>query len=349
MPLTSDSATIKVGEREIGRNHPCFVIAEAGVNHNGSLDLARKLVDAAAEASADAVKFQTFKAEGVMLPTAPKAKYQEKSTGAGETQFEMVQRLELPLEAFRELSEYSKSRGILFLSTPFDAESIDYLTGLDVPAFKVPSGEAINHLFLEQIAAQGKPIILSTGMCSLLEVDEAVRLLQDAGANELALLHCVSNYPADPADANLRAMLTMEQAFGVPVGYSDHTPGIDVAGAAVALGACIIEKHFTLDRKLPGPDHQASLEPDELAAMVRSIRTIEEALGSGEKRAVASEANTSSVARRSLVLSCDVSSGTRIEKQHLTALRPADGIAPNMLSDVIGRPTTRFLKAGTPL
>jgi len=337
---------VSIGERVIGPGKPVFIIAEAGVNHNGSLEMAKQLVDAAVEAGADAVKFQTFKAEKVVSLHAPKAAYQKNTTDPAESQLEMVRRLELPYEAFRELKAYCDQRGILFMSTPFDEDSVDFLDGIGVPVFKIPSGEVVNHPFLEYVARKGKPLIMSTGMSYLSEVDEAVRVVGGPGNEQLVLLHCVSNYPADPADVNLRAMQTMATAFQVPVGYSDHTLGIEIPLAAVALGACVIEKHFTLDRELPGPDHRASLEPAELKAMVDDIRKVEQALGNGRKIPASSEEDTRRVARRSLVLKEDVSEGKLIQAGMLTALRPAGGIPPNLISYVVGRETTHPLKAG---
>jgi N-acetylneuraminate synthase len=263
---------IQVGNKLIGPGQPVFVIAEAGVNHNGDLKLARALIDVAVEAGADAVKFQTFRAERLATPDAPKAEYQVQTTGNAESQFEMLRRLELSADAHRELQAYCHERGIIFLSTPFDEEAVDLLDESGVAAFKISSGDLTNSPLLEHVASKGKPVILSTGMSELSELIEAVSVLNTAGCENPVLLHCVSNYPADPAEVNLRAMQTMRSAFDVPVGFSDHTQGIDVALAAVALGACVIEKHFTLDRTMPGPDHRASLEPTELRELVRSIR-----------------------------------------------------------------------------
>jgi len=337
---------IAIGQRIVGPDCPCFVIAEAGVNHNGDLELARRLVDVAAEAGADAVKFQTFRADRLVSPTAPKASYQRQTTDAGESQLEMLQRLELSPAAHRELVAHCRQRHVTFLSTPFDEESAALLDSLDVPAFKIGSGEVTNHPFLEYIARKGRPIILSTGMSYLGEVDEAVRVLRHAGCEQLILLHCVSNYPASPADANLRAMQTMAVAFDLPIGYSDHTPGIEVALAAVALGACVIEKHFTLDRNLPGPDHRASLEPDELRALIAGVRVVERALGDGVKRPFPAEADTRAVARRSLAARADIPAGTVLQAAMLTALRPASGIPATLIGGVIGRRTRHPLAAG---
>lgn len=337
---------LNIAGRQVGPGHSCFIIAEAGVNHNGDVELAKRLVDVAAEAGADAVKFQTFKAERVISATAPKAEYQLQTTDPSESQLDMARRLELSPEAHRELQAYCQERGILFMSTPFDKESADLLDELGVPVFKIGSGEITNWPFLEYVARKGKPIILSTGMSYLSEVDEAVRVIRDAGCDQLVLLHCVSNYPADPADANLRAMQTMATAFHVPVGYSDHTPGIEVALAAVALGACVIEKHFTLDKNLPGPDHRASLEPHELQALVAGIRTVELALGNGAKRPARSEVDNRLVVRRSLAAASDIPEGTVLRSDMLQALRPASGISPALVEHVVGRRVRRSLKSG---
>jgi N,N'-diacetyllegionaminate synthase len=334
-----------IGERIVGQGSPCFIIAEAGVNHNGDLMLAKRLVDAAADAGADAVKFQTFKADRVVSTHAAKARYQKQTTGSEESQLEMVRRLELPADAFRELRDHSDQRGLVFLSTPFDDESADLLQQLGVPAFKIPSGEVVNHPFLERIARMGKPMIVSTGMCYLSEVDEAVRVIRRAGNESLILLHCVSNYPADPEDVNLRAMQTMKTAFGLPVGYSDHTLGVEILLAAVAMGACVIEKHFTLDRTLPGPDHRASLEPTELTTLVRGIRKVESALGLGRKEPAASEADTAAVARRSLVAACDIPPGTVLGEQHIAIKRPGTGLPPFLRQYLIGRQTKDAIPA----
>ena len=279
---------IEIAGRKIGPGYPCLIIAEVGVNHNGILEMARQLVDAAKRAGAEAVKFQTFKAEKVISPSAPKAVYQVETIGEGENQLETVKNLELPFSAFGELFEHCRERGILFLSTPFDEESADFLERLGVTAFQAPLGEITNLPFLAHLARKGKPLIVPTGMASLGGVEAAVQTIRGAGNPPLALQHCVSNYPADPAEANLRAMQTLQAAFGAPVGFSDHTRGIEVALAAAALGACIIEKHFTLDRTLPGPDHRASLEPGDLEAMVKGIRKVEAALGDGQIETTAS-------------------------------------------------------------
>jgi N,N'-diacetyllegionaminate synthase len=324
-----------------------FVIAEAGVNHNGDLDLAMRLVDVAADAGADAVKFQTFKARRLVSGSAPKADYQKLTTDAAESQFEMLQRLELSDENHRQLFQYCAGRGIAFISTPFDESSADFLAALGVPLFKIPSGEITNIPFLAHVAKIGLPIIVSTGMAYLGEVEAAVRTIEDAGNSRLALLHCVSNYPAAASDANLRAMYTMSNAFGLPVGYSDHTEGQEVALAAVALGACIIEKHFTLDRELPGPDQSSSVEPDELAALVRGIRTVEAALGHGRKEPAPSEANTMAVARKSLVASRNIAEGEMITEEMIAIKRPGTGLPPGVRSMLINRIAKIAISEGT--
>jgi N-acetylneuraminate synthase len=328
---------IFIAGRSVGSGHPCFVIAEAGVNHNGDLELARSLVEAARKAGADAVKFQTFKAENLVSANAPKAAYQMRTTDAEESQFAMIKRLELSAADHRELLDHCGRLGILFLSSPFDESSADFLDDLGMPAFKIPSGEVVNLPFLAHVARKGKPIILSTGMSTLGEVEAAVETIRAAGDPPLVLLQCVSNYPADPCHVNLRAMETLRRAFDVPAGYSDHVPGNEVSFAAVALGACVIEKHFTLDRHLPGPDHQASLEPDQLLALVRGIRAVEASLGDGRKRPADSEADTARVARKSLVAARDIAAGAVLDETMIAVKRPGTGLAPALRGQVTGR------------
>ena len=337
-------AEFLIGARTIGDGHPCFVIAEAGVNHNGDLELARRLIDAAAEAGADAIKFQTFKADRLVTAAAPKADYQKAATGAEESQHAMLRRLELSEAAHAELQAHAGQRGLIFLSTPFDEESADLLAAMQLPAFKISSGELTNLPFLEHVARLGKPLLVSTGMATLDEVRDAVAIIRAA---PLALLQCVSNYPAQPADTNLRAMQTMRAEFGVPVGYSDHTLGNDIALAAVALGACIIEKHLTLDRTLPGPDHAASAEPAELSALIRGIRAVESALGDGVKQPAASEAGVAAVARRSLVAARDIAAGETLDASAIHALRPGGGLPPGQRASLLGRRTRRAVPVGT--
>jgi N-acetylneuraminate synthase/N,N'-diacetyllegionaminate synthase len=338
---------ISVAGRKVGANHPCFIIAEAGVNHNGSLEMARQLVDVAVRAGADAVKFQTFKAEKVVSATAPKAEYQLQTTSPAESQLDMIRRLELPSDAFRELQAYCHQQGILFISSPFDHESADLLDNLKVPAFKIGSGEITNLPLLAHVARKGRPMLVSTGMSTLDEVAVALDTIRRAGASQLVLLHCVSNYPANPADANLHAMNAMADTFQVPVGFSDHTQGITVAVAAVALGACILEKHFTLDRTLPGPDHLASLEPRELRELVEAVRTVTSALGDGRKQPAASEANTAAVARRSLVAARHIAAGTRLTQELIAILRPGTGLPPAMRDQLVGRVAKTDIPEGT--
>ena len=344
MPRSAKSF-LTIEGRRIGPGQPVFVIAEAGCNHNGEIDLAKKLIDAAADAGADCVKFQTFHAEAVVSKAAPQAAYAIKATGPDESQLEMIRRLELSAGEHRELVGHCREKGIMFLSSVFDHQAIDLLDDLGLPAFKIPSGEIVNHPLLEDAAGRSKPIILSTGMSYLGEVEEAVRVIQRAGGDELALLHCLSNYPADPGQANLRAMTTMSAAFGLPVGYSDHVVGNEVSFGAVALGACIIEKHFTLDRSLPGPDHAASLEPAELAELVKGIRSLEQALGDGLKRPMPDEENTRQVARKSLVAARDLPQGTKLTPEMVCFKRPGTGIQPAGLKCVVGRMTNQEIMA----
>lgn len=337
---------IVIGNRAIGPGHPGFIIAEAGVNHNGDLDLAKKLVDVAADAGADAVKFQTFDAKRLVSGAAQKAQYQKETTTADESQFEMLQQLQLSYQAHRELKTYCAQGGVLFMSTPFDEGSVDFLDDLGLEIFKTSSGDLTNLPLLAHIARKAKPMIVSTGMSTLQEVDAAVRAVRDTGNQQLVLLHCVSNYPTNPADVNLRAMHTLAREFDLPVGFSDHTTGVDIAIASVALGAVVLEKHFTLDRNLPGPDHQASLEPHELAAMISSIRRVEAALGNGIKQPVATERPIADVGRRSLHWNVALSEGAIIAREHLIALRPGTGISPARITDFVGRRLCRPVQPG---
>lgn len=337
---------LKIAEFSIGASYPCFLIAEAGVNHNGSYDVARSMVQVAARAGVNAIKFQTFKAEKLTTSLAPKATYQVEATGNQESQLEMLHKLELSESDFRNLANECQKNNILFLSTPFDEDSADFLDSLNMAAFKIASGEITNLPLLTHVARKGKPVILSTGMSYLGEVDQAVRTIRSAGNQDIVLLHCTSNYPADPADVNLKAMLTLEGAFQVPVGFSDHTMGIEIPLAAAALGACVIEKHFTLDRSQPGPDHQASLEPSELEALVRGIRKVEASLGHGRKEPVEREANTAAVARKSIVARVDIKPGTILTYDHLVMMRPGTGLPSTMLQYVVGRTARIDISAG---
>jgi N-acetylneuraminate synthase len=321
-------------------------VAEAGVNHNGELGLALEMVHAAAEAGAEAVKFQSFRAQHLASPHAPLAGYQARTVKGGRTQREMLVGLELDEEAHRQIMERCRRLGLIFLSSPFDPPSADLLARLEAPAYKIASGEATNLPFLAELARRGLPLILSTGMCTLAEVARAVRTVQDAGCRQLALLHCVSDYPARPEDVNLLAMRTMRAAFGLPVGYSDHTLGDQACHAAVALGACIIEKHFTLDPGLPGPDQKASVDPAGLARLVAGVRQVEACLGNGQKLPARAEEATAAVARKSLVAARDLAGGKALEPEDLASLRPGTGISPAELPQVLGRPLRRGLKRG---
>jgi len=321
-----------------------LVIAEAGVNHNGDLEKARALVDVAADAGADFVKFQTFTADKLVAANAPKAEYQKQSTGADESQHEMIRKLELSHAMHDDLIAHCAGRGVRFFSTAFDMESLDYLAGLGLERFKVPSGEITNLPYLRRMGSYGRPVILSTGMSNLEEIGDALHVLECAGTKrrDITVLHCNTEYPTPMCDVNLRAMLSIRDAFGVEVGYSDHTPGIEVSLAAVALGATVIEKHFTLDRSLPGPDHQASLEPDELRALVRSIRNVERALaGDAIKRPSPSELKNIGIARRSIVAARPIAKGEIYSAENLTAKRPGTGISPMRWDEVMGRRASR--------
>ena len=315
-----------------------LIIAEAGVNHNGDIGLAKKLIDVAAEVGADLVKFQTFNANRLVTHAAKKADYQTKNTDGNESQHEMLRRLELTPKMHNELIAHCALRNIGFFSTGFDIESVDLLVSLGQNLFKISSGEITNLPFLRHIGQFGKPVILSTGMATLGDIEAAIEVLEQAGTSRasLTLLHCTTEYPAPMSEVNLRAMQSLQRAFGVAVGYSDHTQGIEVAIAAVALGATVIEKHFTLDRNLPGPDHKASLEPAEFKAMVTAIRNIEVALGDGIKRLTSSEAQNKPVARKSLVASQAIKKGEVFSAQNVAAKRPGTGISPMRWDDVIG-------------
>ena len=326
---------VKIGDRWVGEGEPVFIIAEAGVNHNGNLEMAKRLIEVAAEAGADAIKFQTFKTDRVITRGAAKASYQEGPVA--ETQYEMVKRLELTKDDFLALRDYTKGKEILFISTPFDEESANFLEGLEVPAFKIGSGDLTNLPLLKHIANKRLPIILSTGMSTLEEVKEAVQTISAVGNPDLILLHCTSAYPAAFEDANLKAMITLREEFQLPVGYSDHTLGITIPTAAVALGATVIEKHLTLDKSLPGPDHKASLEPDKLKDMVEGVRSVEKALGSPIKGPTDSEKEMIKLSRKSIVAKTNISKGTEIKKEMLCVKRPGTGIAPKHLESLIGR------------
>ena len=314
-----------------------FIIAEAGVNHNGSIELAKRLIDRAAEAGADAVKFQSFKAENLVTKTAKKAEYQETATGVAENQFQMIKKLELDYEKHGELMNYCQEKGIMFLSSPFDLESIDLLHKLELEIFKIPSGEITNLPYLRKIGKLKKKVILSTGMSTLGDIEQALDILRENGTDDITVLHCNTEYPTPMKDVNLNAMKTIRDAFKVEVGYSDHTLGIEIPIAAVALGATIIEKHFTLDKTMEGPDHRASLEPNELKAMVTAIRNIENAMGDGVKKLTESESKNIKIARKSIVASQNIKKGEIFTEENLTVKRPGDGISPMIWDHVIGK------------
>ncbi len=313
----------------------CFIIAEAGVNHNGSVKLAKKLVDAAKEAGADAVKFQTFKTKNLVTKNARKAEYQIKNSGE-ESQYEMIKRLELSPDEFWEIAKYAEDKGIIFLSSPFDAESVDLLDEIDIPAFKIASGEITNFPLLKHIAGKQKPVILSTGMSTIGEVEEAINLIEKYN-DDIILMHCLTNYPAKKEDANLNVIKTLEYTFKRPVGFSDHTSGVEMSVAAVALGSCIIEKHFTIDKNLPGPDHKASLEPHELSEMVKAIRNIEKGLGNGIKKPTNDEIKIKKLVRKSIVAKEGIPKGSILTEEMLDIKRPGTGIEPKYLDKLIGK------------
>ncbi len=321
-----------------------FIIAEAGVNHNGSLEIAKKLVDAATLAGADAVKFQTFKAENLVCKDAQKAEYQMETTDKAESQFDMLKKLELTVDMHKQLISYCNEKGIMFLSTPFDIESLEFLVQCGIEIVKVPSGEITNYPYLRAVGRTGRRVIISSGMSTLDEVKEAVKILKDNGSKDVTVLHCNTEYPTPYADVNLKAMLTLKNELGIKTGYSDHTQGIEIPIAAAALGATVIEKHFTLDKNMEGPDHKASLEPDELHDMVRAIRHIELATGDGKKKPSESEKKNIGIVRKSIVAKCDIRKGEKFTEENLTTKRPGTGISPMKWNDIIGESAKRDFK-----
>lgn len=317
-----------------------LIIAEAGVNHNGSLDIAKQLIDKAVEAGVDIIKFQTFKSEKLVSKAARQAEYQQRNIGKkDEGQLAMLKKLELSQTDHEELMAYCKKKGIRFFSTAFDMDSIGYLHSLGLGLWKIPSGEVTNYPYLRKIAQYHEPVILSTGMCELSDIEATVNVLLEFGLNkeQITILHCNTEYPTPYEDVNLKAMLEIRDRFGVNVGYSDHTKGIEVPIAAVALGATVIEKHFTLDKNMEGPDHKASLEPDELKAMVNAIRNIERSLGSGHKSISGSEKKNIEIARKSIVAACPIKKGEMFTEDNLTVKRPGNGISPMRWNEVIGK------------
>lgn len=317
-----------------------LIIAEAGVNHNGSFDIAKKMVDTAKEFGADVIKFQTADLDSVVSKNAKMAEYQKRNIGKNESQKEMISKLLLPFEDFNKLQYYCQEVGIKFLSTPFDTKSIDYLNNIQ-DIWKIPSGEITNYPYLVEIAKTGKEIILSTGMSNLQEVEDCIDLLREHGAHKITLLHCTTEYPTPMGDVNLLSMITLKEKFGCDIGYSDHSVGIEVPIAAVALGATVIEKHFTLDKNMEGPDHKASLEPNEFRAMVRAIRNIEVALGDGKKEPAASEIANISVARKSIIAAREIRAGEIFTKENLTTKRPGTGINPMRWNEILGQKAIR--------
>ncbi|MBU3181559.1 N-acetylneuraminate synthase [Clostridium psychrophilum] len=333
-----------IGDKIIGDGNPVFIIAEAGVNHNGDISIAKKMVDKAAFAEVDAIKFQTFKTEKLVTQYADMAKYQKCNIGKVDSQFNMLKKLELSHDNFIEIQEYCKYKKIMFFSTPFDFESAEFLWSIGMKVFKISSGDLTNIPFLDHIAKYHKPIILSSGMASLSEIEEAINAINYLENKDVAVLHCTSNYPAKFENVNLNAINTIKNAFKIVSGYSDHTEGIIIPVAAVALGANIIEKHFTLDKRMDGPDHKASLSPDELKDMVTAIRNVEMALGNGIKKFTSSEVDTMKVARKSIVASRYIKSGECIKIVDLDYKRPGTGLSPKFYNYIIGKKTKRDIK-----
>lgn len=321
-----------------------YIIAEAGVNHNGRLELAKLMVDKAKEAGADCIKFQTFISKNIVSKNTEKADYQKQQTNSSESQLDMLQKLELSFDEFKELKKYCDFKGIEFLSTAFDFDSIDFLSNLGMKRWKIPSGEITNLPYLIKIAKTKIPVILSTGMSTIDEITKAIDILKTNGCRDITLLHCTTEYPAPYKEVNLRAMYTLNERFSIPVGYSDHTKGTEIAVAAVAMGATVIEKHFTLDRKMEGPDHKASLEPDELKTMIKAIRNVEKALGDGEKKPTESELKNVNVARKSIVAKCSIRKGEIFSEENITTKRPGNGINPMKWFDVLGQKAIRDFK-----
>lgn len=331
------SNSIRIDHRLIGTEHSCYIIAEAGVNHNGSLDIAKEMIEVAEKAGADAIKFQSFITEDLITKEAPKTSYMLETTQANESQFRMLKGLELSFEDHADLINFCASTGITYLCTPYEKRSVDMLDEIDVPAYKIASTDTNNIPFLKYIASKGRPIILSTGMSSFGEIEQAINTIQEVGdSNSIVILHCTSEYPTPFEDVNLRAIDTLKKAFGIPVGYSDHTRGIDASQWAVVLGADMIEKHFTLDRSFEGPDHSASIEPDEFKLMVNKIRLVELALGSGVKRVMPSEKSNKSKLQKSLVAQNFILAGEEFTDLNITCKRPGTGLPPSWQERVIG-------------
>lgn len=337
---------IKIDDKLIGEGEPCFIIAEAGVNHNGDMDIARRLIDAAAKAGADAIKFQSFVTEELITNDAPKANYQVKTTGESGSQFKMLKELEISADEQAVLKSYCEERNTIYLCTPYEYKSIDLLDRMGVAAFKIASTDTTNIPFLRYIANKSRPVLLSTGMSTLGEVEQAIETLRKAGLDgKIVILHCTSEYPAPISEINLQAIRTMQETFGAPVGFSDHTSDINVSSWAVAVGACVIEKHFTLNRNMIGPDHKASIEPDELSILVRNIRNLEVAMGDGIKRVMPSELQNKPFMQKSLVALRNISAGEIITPDDLICKRPGFGLDPSWFDRVVGRrPAKDILK-----
>lgn len=336
---------IRIGDRVLGEGEPTFIVAEIGVNHNGSVKIAKKLIDAAKEVRADAAKFQVFKTERIVTEYAKKAAYQKETTDPKKSQYDMLKRLELTDAEIRELHNYARKRNIMFLSSAFDEESVDLLDNLDVPAFKVASSEVTNLPLLQHIARKKRPILLSTGLSTLEEIKEALDIFKAEDIEDIVLLHCITSYPAKAEEANLKTMDVLRKQFGFPVGFSDHTLGTAVPIAAVAMGAVLIEKHFTLDKKMPGPDQRASLEPDEFRQMVTAIHDVERALGNGLKKLAAEEEEIKKVARRSIVAKVKIRKGTVIRENMLDFKRPGTGLEPKNLLKIVGKRASKDIEA----
>lgn len=345
--LIMDNLRIKIGNRLVGPDQPVFIIAEAGVNHNGDLETGKRLIEKAKEAGADAVKFQSFKTENIITRNAPKSTYHLETTGREQSWFDLLKTQELNREAHEILMEHCNKTGIMFLSAPYDEESADMLEELDIPAFKVASTDANNIPFLKHLAKKKRPIILSTAMCTVEEIKESLDAVKEEGCNDLILLHCTANYPSKLEDSNLRAMQTLGREFNVPVGYSDHCPGYINPVAATAMGAVVYEKHFTLDKNMPGPDHRSSLDPEELKQLVLDIRNTELSLGNPEKGPTESEKENRAKLRKSVVARVDIQPDTVITREMLTTKRPGTGMPPKALSTLIGKKSKILLKEDT--
>jgi sialic acid synthase SpsE len=343
--------TITIGQKKIGDGHPAFIVAEAGCNHNQSLDIAKKLIDMSVNAQADVVKFQTYDAEKLYSKKTPMMAHFREKMGLSEdaTMFDLIKATELPTEMTAPIVDYCKKQSIPFISTPFDVESVDFLEQFNVQAYKIASFEMTHYPLIEKVAAQGKPIILSTGMSNLGDIEKVLTRIQAQNNNQIILLHCVSNYPAKPEDYNLRVINTLKTAFGYPVGLSDHTPGVEVAKIAIALGANIIEKHITIDQSLAGPDHHFSLLPEELSALVQGAKDVEAMLGSPHKHCTDAEQSLKTIGRRSLVANKDISIGTKVTAEMIAVKRPGTGLHPELMEELIGVEVQQDIEYDSPL